>query len=252
MLLELEGGSDGMRGTVVLGVLLVWALIGGLLAHAQSGTDICQGLPDPPQVLNGSNALAGTSFHLSVRAGVPAFRLTLRRRAPGNADHAVHVADIDVARCSEGRKVQTLPIVGYDQELTARSLHAQDINFDGFLDIGVLVEYGAKWGSESFWVFDPAAGKFIENDLTRQLRELKPNRYEFDAGKQEIRIPHLTEPWCRNTEHRYTVEDYDRLVLIHSEEARGIPGGGCEVVVSDRVGGKMQVTKVQRIAKPEP
>ena len=209
-----------MRGTAVLGVLLVWASMGRLPAHAQSGRDMCQGLPDPPQVLHGSNALAGTSFRLSVRAGVPAFRLTLRRLAPSDADHLVHVADVEVTRCSDGRNIQTLRILGYDQPLTAHSLHAEDINFDGYLDIGVLVEYGAKWGSESFWVFDPAAGKFTENDLTRKLRGLKPNGYEFDARKHEIRIPHLTEPWCRNTEDRYTVEDHDRLVLMHSEEAK--------------------------------
>jgi hypothetical protein len=140
-----------MRETAVLGALLLWASTGTLPVHAQSGTNICQGLPDPPPVLNGSNALAGTSFRLRVRADVPALRLTLRRLAPGDANHLVHVADIEVARCSDGRNIQTLPVAGYDQELTAHSLHAEDINFDGYLDIGVLVEYGAKWGSESFW-----------------------------------------------------------------------------------------------------
>jgi hypothetical protein len=241
-----------MQGKAVLGVLLFWASIGMLPPRAQAGGDICQGLPDPPRILNGNNALAGTSFRLPARAGVPGFRLTVRRLAPGDANHLVHIADIEVAGCSDGRNIQTLPIVGYDQALTARSLHAEDINFDGYPDIGVLVEYGAKWGSESFWVFDPTAGRFIENDLTRQLRELKPNGYEFDARKYEIRIPHLTAPWCRNTEDRYTVEDHDRLVLMHSEDAKGLSGDGCEVVVSDRISGKMQITKVQRIPKPGP
>jgi len=241
-----------MRGTVVLGALLLWASLGTLPAHSQSGTAICQGLPDPPRVLNGSNVLAGTSFRLRVRADVPAFHLTLRRLAPGDANHLVHVANIEVARCSDGRNIQTLPIVGYYQALTAHSLHAEDINFDGYLDIGVLAEYGGKFGSESFWVFDPAAGKFVENDITRQLRKLKPNGYEFDARNHEIRIPHLTEPWCRNTEDRYRVEDHDRLVLMHSEDAKGLPEYGCEVVVRDRISSKMRVTKVQRIAMPGP
>jgi len=241
-----------MRRTVVPGVLLLWASTLTPPAHAQSGTDICHGLPDPPPALNGDNALAGTSFRLRVRADVPAFRLTLRRLAPGDTNYLVHIADIEVARCSDARNIQTLPVAGYDQPLTAHSLQAEDINFDGYLDIGVRVEYGAKWVSESFWVFDPAAGKFVENDLTRQLRELRPNGYQFDARNHEIRIPHLTEPWCRNTEDRYRVEAHDRLVLVHSEAAKGLPGDGCEVVVSDRISGEMRVTKVERVARPEP
>lgn len=237
-----------MRGTALVAALLVWASIARLPAHAQSGTNICQDLADPPQVLTGGNALGGTSFRLSVRAGIPAFRLTLRRFEPSAADHLAHIADIEVARCRDGSNIQTLPVVGYDQELAARSLHAKDINFDGYLDIGVLVEYGAKWGSESFWVFDPPTGRFIKNGLTRQLRAMKPNGYEFDSQKHEIRIPHLTEPWCRNTEDRYTVEAPNRLLLMHSEGAEGVPGDGCKVVVRDRISGRMQVTSVQRIA----
>jgi hypothetical protein len=179
-----------MRGTVVLGVLLVWTSLGELPAHAQSGTDICQSLPDPPQNLNGNSAFAGTLFRLSVRAGDPAFRLTLQRLASGDTNSLVHVADIEVVRCSDGQKIQSLLQLVTISLLTAHSVHAQDINFDGYLDIGVLVEYEAKWGSESFWAFDPAAGKFVENDLTRQLRVLRSNGYEFDARQHEIRIQH--------------------------------------------------------------
>lgn len=213
---------------------------GGLLW----GADTCRDLPDahvgPGLPEQASSAIAS---RLTVHADVAPFRISIRKLAPPDADH---VADIEVSRCSDGRTIQTLPVLGADQPLVARSFHAQDINFDGYLDIGVLVEYGGKWGSESWWVFDPTAGKFVQNELTRQLRELKANAYEVDPLKREIRTGYLTQPsGCGGTGDRYRVQEHARLVLVHREAARPT-ASGCEVVVSDLLEGKMKISEVRR------
>jgi hypothetical protein len=39
----------------------------------------------------------------------------------------------------------------------------------GYLDFSVLSEFAGKWGSETFWVYDPASGRFAQNALTREL-----------------------------------------------------------------------------------
>lgn len=52
---------------------------------------------------------------------------------------------------------------------------------------GVLAEFGAKWKSEWWWVYDPITDKFVQNELAHQLRNLQaalrigPEKHEMPA-----------------------------------------------------------------------
>lgn len=69
--------------------------------------------------------------------------------------------------------------------------NAQDINFDGFLDIGVLVDGGAKWGAYQYWVFDQKTGTFKTSPATEEFLQISFNDIEFDQTNKRITTSNL-------------------------------------------------------------
>ena len=50
---------------------------------------------------------------------------------------------------------------------------------------GVLAEFGAKWKSEWWWVYDPITDKFFQNELTHQLRNLQAAAFRIDPKARD-------------------------------------------------------------------
>ncbi len=204
--------------------LLILALCGMPALWA----DVCGGLPTgfPNWAAAGPDPkddLHPVSFQLSVKQSGPAFRITVRSYGV-DGDQPIHGGDIEVARCQDGKRLQSLPILS-DQPLNfGASFHAEDINFDGYLDFSVLTEFAARWGSRSYWVYDPASGLFVENELTRGLGRLGVSNIDFDRKKHEVSMtgevcamcgcPNMTRDQGGNNVDRYRVVN-NRLILVH-------------------------------------
>ena len=248
--------------------------------------NVCDGLPaGPPKdsKLFGSNK--PLSFKLSVKSGGAAFRITVRPLWQIKADQEIidetRAGDIEVARCQDGKRLQVLPIAA-DQEISFGStFHAEDINFDGYLDFSVVTEFsGANGDIRSYWVYDPGTGIFIQNEFTRELRcgsaavtskyggaEGKSTNYgdsigeltraclgaafiDFVPEKREIGRRYFDGAMggCPNTSQgkgeRYRVVN-NRLLLIHKQDFELEPEP-CTVTEWDLIGGTMRVTKVRR------
>jgi hypothetical protein len=226
------------------------------------GADVCRGLPDrPAERTNYLDPARPLSFRLSVKPGGPAFRITVRPRLRKYSDNLVVAGDIEVARCTDGGRLQLLTIMASQPINFSATFDPSDINFDGYLDFSVLGAFGGKWGSRLWWVFDPAAGRFVQNVLTRELGELGTNGYQIDPKKHEIATESLMAG-CPSLVTRYHVED-NHLLKIHEEIGKQIietsplrtdlPAGvPCTVTVSDLVGGIMRVTDVRRFVEGEP
>jgi hypothetical protein len=225
--------------------------------------DVCGGLPaSPPARSNDLDDVAGPmSFRLSVKPGGPAFRITVRSLLRGYSKDPVHAGDIEVARCSDGRRLQLLTIMARQPINFARTFSASDINFDGYLDFSVLGEFGGTWGSQLWWVYEPASGRFVQNELTRELGQLGNNGYQIDSEKHAIQIESLMAG-CPPLVTRYRVED-NHLIKVHEESGKQIieaspprrdltAGVPCTVTVSDLVAGTMRVTQVRRFVDGEP
>jgi hypothetical protein len=263
--------------------------------------DVCDGLPvGPPKgsELFGSNE--PLSFKLTVKSGGAAFRITVRPIWQIKADDGIgesaaqrsgfapkggivddtHAGDIEVARCQDGKRLQALPIMA-DQPLSFGStFHAEDINFDGFLDFSIVTEFsGANGDIRSYWVYDPGTGIFIQNEFTHELRcgsvavTSKNGGFldrasdfdngacqgaafiDFDPEKREIGRRYFDGAMggCPNTgegkSERYRVVN-QRMILIHKQEFEQMYQGGvfqfCAVTEWDLIGGTMRVTKVRR------
>ena len=66
-------------------------------------------------------------------------------------------------------------------------LTRQDVNFDGYLDIGVCQHGGAKWGRFHWYLYDPVKMVYYTNTLTKELSELTCARLKADPKTKRIR-----------------------------------------------------------------
>ena len=248
--------------------------------------DVCDGFPSgPPKGAEFFGSNEPLSFKLSVKSGGPTFRITVRPIWQIKADRVIidetRAGDIEVARCQDGKQLQALPIAA-DQPLSFGStFHADDVNFDGYLDFSVVTEFsGANGDIRSYWVYDPGTGIFIQNEFTHELRcgsvavtskyggaEGKSTNYrdsigeltraclgaafiDFDPEKREISRRYFDGAMggCPNTSQgkgeRYRVVN-NRLILIHKQDFELEPKP-CTVTEWDLISGTMRVTKVRR------
>jgi len=238
--------------------------------------DVCDGLPTSPpkgSALFGSNK--PLSFKLSIKSGGTAFRITVR---PIWQDDAIidetRAGEIEVARCKDGKQLQVLTIAADQPMNFGSTFHADDINFDGYLDFSVVTEFtGSNGDIRSYWVYDPGTGIFIQNEFTHELRcgsvavtsqngvsdttaEIASGAclgaafIDFDPEKREIGRRYFDGAMggCPNTSQgkgeRYRVVN-NRLILIHKQDFEREPEP-CTVTEWDLIGGTMRVTKVRR------
>jgi len=125
-----------------------------------------------------------------------------------------------------------------------------DVNFDGYLDFAVVADHGAKWGRYIWWVYDPNAGRFVQDNLTHQLGRLAANDFRFDVKKHEIITEDLIAG-CPPLVTRYRVAA-NRLVTVHEEIGAQNIDNGCTVTYQDRVNGIMRTSHVQRFVRGRP
>ena len=215
---------------------------------------VCDGLPEgPPKeaALYGSNE--PLSFKLSLKSGGAAFRITVRPLWQIKADRVIldeaRAGEIEVARCQDGKQLQVLPIAADQPMNFGSTFHAEDINFDGYLDFSVVCEFAASGGRRSYWVYDPGSQLFAQNELTRELAGWW-GFIEVDPTKHEItrHFPVTAMMGCPGTgegrEERYHVNN-NRQLLVHKQDFEREPQF-CTVTEWDMIGGTMRVTTVRR------
>jgi hypothetical protein len=231
--------------------------------------DVCDGLAaGPPKGADLFGSNDPLSFKLSVKFGGAAFRITVRPIWQIKADREIvdetRAGEIEVARCQDGKRLQVLPIAA-DQPISfGFTFHAEDINFDGYLDFSVVTVFTAANGDiRSYWVYDPGTGIFIQNEFTHELRcgsVAVTSKYggaclgaafiDFNPEKREIGRRYFDGAMggCPNTSQgkgeRYRVVN-NRLLLIHKQDFELQPEP-CTVTEWDLIGGTMRVTKVRR------
>jgi len=82
-----------------------------------------------------------------------------------------HVGRIEISQ--GGALRQSIDINSIWDDSLCNSFEMTDVNFDGYLDIAVLRDAGAKWMRRDYYVFDPSSGQFVSNALTADLAQVK-------------------------------------------------------------------------------
>jgi hypothetical protein len=110
----------------------------------------------------------------------------------------------------------------WNSDSVALFFNVRDINFDGYADIGVVVEGGALWGSYQYWVFDPKTGLFTTAPVTDDFRNISFNWITFDSSQKQIRTTNLLGAvgWIRSV---YQYEDGHLRLLDEVQEENKAP-----------------------------
>ncbi len=158
---------------------------------------------------------------------------------------AEHLTSITVDVHREDRRIQTLRVDSMsDLEHVLRLLWTDDADFDGNPDLGIVDKFGGKWHGYRFFLFDPGSGRFVENDLSRELgKTLGANGYTVDAETRTI-TQHFLTASCLGERRSYRIEN-DRLVLYEEVVCERSESGGSNLLKTlRREDGEMRVVAI--------
>lgn len=126
-----------------------------------------------------------------------------------------------------------------------RSFTAEDVNFDGFLDIAVFHDGGAKWVRLDYWLYDTRTGRFVTSPLTRELKRLTFAEMERDTKTKTITFVSYISTCPQN--ESYKIMD-GHLVLMKTQTTTCTVKGQevfVKVIVKKRVNGRMKLVKTK-------
>ena len=217
--------------------------------HALNQAEILETIPALGHVAAGRVVHGTESEELTLRVQIgkrtPAYRFRLVA-TPGTNESSPFecLARIEISNSvSVVQTIETHTSVGCG--LFGEHFATVDINFDGFLDIAVLDDFGAKWGSHQYWMFDQRSGRYVSNALTNELRQLAHNGIEFRRKTKDIEVTYFPEQIRQPKVLRevYRV-DGGHLVLIRIEEIRA-SAKGLRLFTSERIRGAMTLVGVK-------
>jgi hypothetical protein len=130
---------------------------------------------------------------VQVHAGLPPFEVRiLPLPLPGSVDlqNQVHpVAHVEIYRRGESKPLQTLEVTGHGSPFRLQFSRFEDANFDGYTDLLLGQDGGAKWTGYEIYFYDPASGSFLQNGLSREMSEsLRGNDLRFDRATGTIEL----------------------------------------------------------------
>jgi hypothetical protein len=161
-------------------------LIAALILAAGTGSGARDATAAAPSDESGHEA---KEIELRIHPSLPPFRVRLLPdwSLAGTWDRPHHVGRIEISRSDRPRDVQAIEVESVaDVSLFVESSRSEDVNFDGYLDIGTLYEFGARWGSSRDLVFDPSSGRFTRTALTQDLEKTSGNGLTFDPASKTV------------------------------------------------------------------
>jgi len=196
------------------------------------------------------DALGDRPINLLVQISpqLPPYQFVLISKPVPAPDGKVHsIGRIEISKAGASAPFQTIEARSIWDQGLCDFFNASDVNFDGHLDISYVREGGAKWGSRDYLVFDPHSGRFITNELTRQLGKVRDNGIQLDSKTREIRVAFMGPGICRGGLDIFRVEEA-RLVQIQQEDIRS-EKDHCVRTLKKLVKGKWKVVEVKTEAQ---
>jgi len=138
---------------------------------------------------NAPQCSSGTAnFMVQVGPKLPAYQIRLVEN-PVIAERATlhHVGRIEISQA--GSLLQTIEVNSIWDDSLCSFFEMTDVNFDGYLDIAVLRDAGAKWARRDYYVFDSTSGRFVSDSLTEDLAQVKSSGIVPDQEREQIQAP---------------------------------------------------------------
>jgi hypothetical protein len=188
---------------------------------------------------------------VEIAPGLPPYRLQFisdkgaAASDAGSSEKVRHVGRIVISRRGSAAIIQTIELESHlPPPDVMKWFDAKDINFDGYLDLAVPFDSGAKWMSFTYWCFDKAKGRFATSALSDELREVRANSIELDPQVDEIDVWHLGSD-CPGLHEIFKIVD-GHLVLVRDEKYAP-EGKGCILSIEKRIEGKMAVVETRAV-----
>jgi len=159
----------------------------------------------------------------------------------GGSDNPVHHVgwiEISAGNSNSARQKIDVSTRAGASNLT-RSFTAEDVNFDGFLDIAVFHEFGAKWGRVDYWLYDKHTGRFIRDPLTRELKRMTFAEMERNTKTKELTFTDYIGVCQQNSTYKVTGGHLLMMERVH----RVCTQSGEKVFLEKRVNGRMKLVK---------
>lgn len=223
-----------------------------LLGMIGPGAAFAAGPPGPVPTDRVSTVVKTVEVH----PGLPPFEVRViplpppAGRDPQNLPHPI--ARVEVYRRGGSKPLQTLAVTGYGTPFHLQFSRFEDADFDGYTDLLLGNDGGAKWVGYQVFLYDPASGSFVENALSRELSaRLGGQDLEFHRIDREIEVTHLvfgcqsapvTETFALQGSHLRKIGQQD---LVREKDGcymvtRRILGGGLKEISRQRAPGHDQ------------
>ncbi len=138
---------------------------------------------DDHTIINAMSDGPNGTYHIEVNDTVPVYTIRVESMTTSTDPELIVLRGDDTTKPTQ---VLTIPRNSWQADSLANTFDVHDINFDGYADIGVAEDGGAKWASYQYWVFDPKSGMFISSTLTEEFRKLIFNEIVFDKKQHHI------------------------------------------------------------------
>lgn len=156
-----------------------------------------------------------------------------------------HIGGIEISKQGSSSVLQTIEVRSFaDVSWFTKTFVAKDVNFDGYLDFAVIDDYGDKWRSNNYRVFDKASGLFITSRLTEDLGKIRSNTLDLNAKSKTINVTYVVTG-AGVIGETYKIKN-GHLFLVGVEKRQKNKAGNWEIVTKKLMGKRMRVTKVQK------
>jgi hypothetical protein len=136
-----------------------------------------------------------------VHAGLPPFEVRVLPGPPSQAAWNLPpgeqtlphpIGRVEITRRGEAKPFQTIEVTGLGSPYNLTFTRFDDANFDGYTDLLLGHDGGAKWGGYAIYFYDPASGTFVETALSREMSEqLEGNEMTFQPATRTIEVDRL-------------------------------------------------------------
>ncbi len=138
-----------------------------------------------------------------VHAGLPPFEVRIIPGPPSQAAWNLPpdeqtlphpIGRVEITRRGEAKPFQTIEVTGLGSPHHLLASRFDDANFDGYTDLLLGNDGGAKWSGYAIYFYDTANDVFVETALGREMsRQLEGNEMTFRPDTGTIEVYRLIE-----------------------------------------------------------